>query len=182
MNSSARGGRGKPGDARKKKQRKSREELNIEGRERKRQKKHRGLAAGSRSQGGGGEAVRQNTRTPQDGRIGSKKPVPLTLEGASVQPKPLASAPQPPKPRETAEQELARLENDDRLDALLQRLEQDETLSTEERRYVDQALDRIDKLMTELGIELIDDDEEDAQTNQEDILQLLKRGYDKDSF
>lgn len=74
------------------------------------------------------------------------------------------------------------MENDDRLDALLQRLEQDETLSMEERRYVDQALDRIDELMTELGIELIDDDDEDAQTNQEDILQLLKRGYDKDSF
>ncbi|AHF79036.1 hypothetical protein Sant_4080 [Sodalis praecaptivus] len=181
MNSSARGGRGKPGDARKKKQRKSREELNLEGRERKRQKKRRGLAAGSRSQGGG-EAVRQNTRTPQDGRIGSKKPVPLTVEGTTIPPKSLAPAPQPPKPRETAEQELARLENDDRLDGLLQRLEQDETLSTEERRYVDQALDRIDELMTELGIELIDDDDEDAQTDQEDILQLLKRGYDKDSF
>lgn len=93
MNSSARGGRGKSGDARKKKQRKSREELNLEGRERKRQKKRRWLAAGSRSQGGG-EAVRQKTRTPQDGRIGSKKFVPLTVEGTTVQPKSLAPAPQ----------------------------------------------------------------------------------------
>lgn len=79
-----------------------------------------------------------------------------------VQPKSIAPAPQSLKPRETAEQELARLENDDRLDELLQRLEQDETSSTEERRYVDQALDRIDELMTELGIELIDDKDEDA--------------------
>lgn len=181
MHPSAWGGRGKPGDARKKKQRKSREELNIEGRERKRQKKRRGLAPRF-AQPGGGEAVRQNTRAPQDSRIGSKKPVALTVEGASVHLKSSAGALQLQKPRETAEQELARLENDDRLDALLQHLEQDETLSTAGRRYVDQTLNRIDELVTELGIELIDDDEEEAQTKQEDILQLLKRGYDKDSF
>ncbi|MBT9431949.1 Der GTPase-activating protein YihI [Candidatus Sodalis endolongispinus] len=180
MNPSARGIRGKPGDARKKKQRKSREELNIEGRERKRQKKRRGLAAGSRSQGGGGETVRQTTRAPQDSRIGSKKPVALTVEGAVAPRKAPSGAPPLQKPQETAEQELAHLENDERLDGLLQRLEQDETLSTAEKRYVDQALDRIDELMTELGIELIDDEEQPAQ--QEDMLPLLKRGYDKDSF
>ncbi|BAE75508.1 conserved hypothetical protein [Sodalis glossinidius str. 'morsitans'] len=179
MNPSERGGRGKSGDARKKKQRKSREELNIERCERKRQKKRRGLVAGSRSQGGVGDTVRQNTRAPQDSRIGSKKPVPLTVEGAVTPHKEPSGTPPPQEPLETAEQELARLENDECLDALLQRLEQDEPLSTAERRYVDQALDRIDELMTKLGIELIDDEEEE-QTQQEDMMQLLKRGFDKD--
>lgn len=45
---------------------------------------------------------------------------------------------------------------------------------------MDQALDRIDELMTELGIELVDYEEEPTQ--QEDMLQLLKRGYEKDGF
>lgn len=76
---------------------------------------------------------------------------------------------------------MARQENNKRLDALLQRLEEDETLCTAERRYVDQALDRIDELMTELEIELIDDEKEE-QTQQEDMLQFLKHGYDKDRF
>lgn len=78
------------------------------------------------------------------------------------------------------EEELARLENDQRLDALLERLEDGATLNGEEQRYVDEMLDRIDALMEELGIELEDD--EDDVPEQEDIMQLLRRGSPKDAI
>lgn len=78
------------------------------------------------------------------------------------------------------EEELARLENDQRLDALLERLEDGATLNGEEQRYVDEMLDRIDALMEELGIELEDD--EDDVPEQEDIMQPLRRGSPKDAI
>ncbi|SUI62037.1 Der GTPase-activating protein YihI [Serratia quinivorans] len=107
-------------------------------------------------------------------------PVALVVEDkpkAKLQPKPKAEA--KPKPRLTPEEELAKLENDERLDALLDRIDDGETLSAEDQKYVDQTLDRIDALMEQLGIELGDDDEEEEE-KQEDILKLLKGGNPKD--
>ncbi|MCX2958854.1 MAG: GTPase-activating protein, partial [Serratia symbiotica] len=89
-------------------------------------------------------------------------------------PKPKAEVKQRLSPAE----ELAKLENDERLDALLDRLDGRDTLNAEEQAYVDQMLDRIDVLMDQLGIELGDDKEE----KQEDILKLLKSGNPNDIF
>lgn len=87
------------------------------------------------------------------------------------------------KPRLTPEEELAKLENDERLDALLDRLDNDEVLNKEDQAYVDLTLDRIDALMEQLGIELGDDEDDvEREEKQEDILQLLKRGNPKDTF
>lgn len=52
--------------------RKSREELNQEARDRKRQKKHRGHAAGSRANGGDAASAGKKQRQAQDPRVGSK--------------------------------------------------------------------------------------------------------------
>nr|WP_213993524.1 Der GTPase-activating protein YihI [Sodalis sp. dw_96] len=177
MKPTTKGGRGKPAAGRNR--RKTREELNIEGRTRQRQKKRRGLAAGSRAQEGNKSGGRSAAAANIDPRIGSKKPVPLIAAGAVAKP----VAPKVIIPAEviSPQAELDSLENDTRLDALLIRLEQDEILSVEEQAYVDEKLDRIDQLMTLLGIEL---DEEDGEedTKNEDMLQLLKRGFEKDSF
>ncbi len=176
MNPSVKGSRGKPAVAKNK--RKSREELNIEARDRKRQKKHRGLVSGSRAQEGNRSAGGQKGGAEKDSRLGSKKPVPLLADAPiSVPARKIAE----PEVVLTAAQELKLLENDDRLDELLQKLEQDETLSETDQTYVDETLDRIDQLMTKLGIEIEDDDEEEEQKN-EDMLQLLKRGHHKDKF
>jgi ribosome assembly protein YihI (activator of Der GTPase) len=48
--------------------------------------------------------------------------------------------------------ELDLLENDERLDALLERLEEGGTLNAEEQSWVDAKLDRIDELMQQLGL------------------------------
>ena len=70
------------------------------------------------------------------------------------------------------EDELAKLENDERLDALLDRLENGEVLSAEEQAWLDQTLDRIDVLMEQLGIGM-DDDDADEEAD-EDMYRLLK--------
>lgn len=107
-------------------------------------------------------------------------PVPLVVESkvkAKLMTKPVV------KLRLTPEEELAKLENDERLDALLDRLDNDEVLGKEDQAYVDLTLDRIDALMEQLGIELGDDEDgEKPEEKQEDILQLLKRGSSKDDF
>ena len=59
----------------------------------------------------------------------------------------------------TPEQELASIENDDRLNDLLDRLDAGETLEAAEQAWVDQRVDRYQELMDELGI--IDTDEDD---------------------
>lgn len=149
---------------------KTREELNTEGRERKRQKKHRGNPAGNRQQEAENKQQAKNTG-PKDPRIGSKKPIPLIVGDA---PKVAKKKPAPVKAepvRLTPEQELDLLENDARLDELLSRLENGEKLNAEEQAYTEKNLDRIDELMVELGIEFEDDDDEEKT---EDIMQLLK--------
>ncbi|SCA21390.1 GTPase activator [Klebsiella quasipneumoniae] len=71
--------------------------------------------------------------------------------------------------------ELELLENDERLDALLERLEEGGTLNAEEQRWVDAKLDRIDELMQQLGLSYDDEDEEEEE-RQEDMMRLLKGG------
>ncbi|MBN3080833.1 Der GTPase-activating protein YihI [Pectobacterium polaris] len=166
--------------------RKTREELEREARERKKDKKHRGNASGSRTQEKASTDQRSGQRKAADPRIGSKKPVQLgVLDSAVAKPKPKSKPSEPvekvvaAKPTMSPEEELEMLENDTRLDALLDRLDSGETLSAKDQSWVDETLDRIDILMEELGIELGDDDEEEQQ---EDMLQLLKRNNPKDTF
>ncbi|MFI8418433.1 Der GTPase-activating protein YihI [Serratia sp. NPDC078593] len=179
MNQSSKAPRGKAATSKSKK--KSRVELDQEARERKRLKKRRGLASGSRTQVENGKQKNQSSSDVKDPRIGSKTPVPLLVESkakAKPQTKPKAEA----KPRLSPEEELAKLENDERLDALLDRIEDGETLSADDQAYVDQTLDRIDALMEQLGIELGDDEDDIEEEKQEDILKLLKSGNPKDVF
>ncbi|AUH02378.1 Der GTPase-activating protein YihI [Pectobacteriaceae bacterium CE70] len=156
--------------------RKSREELNIEARERKRQKKHRGHTSGNRTQEGSNASKSSGQSKIVDPRIGSKKPVSLIANTAAPM---KVVAPKAEKLEKLSpEEELGMLENDSRLDDLLDRLEKGETLSAKDQSWVDEKLDRIDILMELLGIELGDDDEEEPE---EDMLQLLKRNNPKDN-
>lgn len=172
MKQPARAAHGKPAV---KAKRKSRDDINHEARDRKRDKKHRGHASGSRanpaaSESNGGSQA-NNVKDP---RIGSKKPVALIADGKTAAVKPKKSAEKPAtekKVRLTPEEELAKLENDERLDALLDRLENGETLSAEDQGWLDASLDRIDELMEQLGIVM--DDAEDEQA-EEDMYRLLK--------
>ena len=104
--------------------RKTREELDQEARDRKRQKKRRGHAPGSRAAGGNTTSGSKGQNAPKDPRIGSKTPIPLGVtEKVTKQHKPKSE-----KPMLSPQAELELLETDERLDALLERLEAGETL------------------------------------------------------
>ncbi|MDC9593734.1 Der GTPase-activating protein YihI [Xenorhabdus sp. IM139775] len=158
-----------------KQKRKSRAELDAEGRERKRQKKRRGHGntTGSRQSGDGSNKKRQSVKQEKDPRIGSKVPVPLIVgENATAVKPAVKPVVEQQKPHLSPQEELEMLENDERLDDLLARLEQGEQLSQEDNDYVDNMLDRIDILMEKLGINL--EEEGGEEERQEDIMQLLK--------
>lgn len=150
--------------------RKSREELDQEARARKREKKHSGHSAGSRATGGAQTKGTKGAGQAKDPRIGSKKPIALGV--TEVAPVKKQHKPKSEKPMLTPQAELDLLENDERLDALLERIEEGETLSAEEQTWVNDKLDRIDALMEELGISY--DDEEDEEDKGDDLMRLLK--------
>ena len=130
-----------------------------EGRERKRAAKRKGLKAGSRQQVEQSNNKSGNGQS-KDPRIGSRKPVVLVVDDKQKKP----AAPKAVKEKKlvmTPEQELAFIENDDRLNDLLDRLDAGEILEAAEQAWVDQRVDRYQELMDELGIIDNDDDEDD---------------------
>lgn len=151
----------------KNKSKKTRQEINEESRELKRKRKHKGLPSGSRFNG------KQNNKKMsniiKDPRIGSKKPISLVQTDD-----PIIKVNQPKKVKLTPEQELDQLENDTKLDHLLDLVEQGKTLTNEQQSYLDNKLDRIDQLMKQLGYEDNDFDDE-LEEPKEDIVSLLKR-------
>ncbi len=150
--------------------RKSREEIDREARDRKRQKKRRGHVAGSRATGQGQTQGSQDNNTDKDPRIGSKTPIQLGEVSTPVVRPAKVKAEKPAAL--TPEAELMLLENDERLDALLERLEEGEALSKADQDWVNTTLDRIDTLMEKLGITYEDEDEEEEKTD--DLMRLLK--------
>lgn len=155
--------------------RKNREELNQQARDRKNDKKHRGNTAGSRANGTGESSGSRQQKPVKDPRTGSKKPIPLGVTDVPVTKK----APKPKsekKPMLSPQEELDMLETDERLDALLERLEGGEALSAEEQSWVDAKLDRIDELMQQLGLSWDDEDGEEEEEGKEDMMRLLKGG------
>ena len=150
--------------------RKSREEIDSEARDRKRQNKRSGHAPGSRTSGKGLSQGPQSNNQDKDPRIGSKTPIQL---GEVIAPAVRPVKVKAEKPAAlTPEAELMLLENDERLDALLQRLEEGETLGKPDQDWVNATLDRIDTLMEQLGIAYEDEDEDEEKTD--DLMRLLK--------
>ncbi|WP_369789282.1 Der GTPase-activating protein YihI [Rouxiella sp. WC2420] len=175
MNQSAKAPRAKAATSKTKK--KSRVELDIEARERKRDNKRRGHKPGSRANPDADKNQSASAKK-SDPRIGSKKAVPLIVETVFNNAPKVEKAPKPKKeakPVLPPEEELTLLENDARLDSLLDLIDDGKTLSAEDQSYVDQTLDRIDVLMELLGIELGDEDDEDEEQG-ENMYRLLKGG------
>ncbi|BDY06923.1 Der GTPase-activating protein YihI [Ferrimonas sp. YFM] len=129
----------------------------------------KGKAAGSRQNEGSAKS-RLRADRPQDTldpRLGSKKPISL------VAPQNEAPVAKPLSP----EQELEKLENLPRLNDLLDRLDQDEVLSAEDQQWLDAKLDRIEQLMTQLGIELEEAQEQQAAPQPEqDLMSRFESG------
>lgn len=146
----------------------TRYELDAKAREEKKKRKHKGLPTGSRNVDLT-EQKKAVVKEVKDPRIGSRKKVPLMVEfvnrpekGQTIKPVQVEEL----KPRLSPEQELEQLENNECLNQLLDDIEAGKSLSAEDQKFVDECLDRIDELMTELGIEDEDEDNGDALFRQ----------------
>lgn len=153
----------------------SRYELDLQAREEKKKRKHKGLPSGSRANEGV-EQKKAAEKVVKDPRIGSRKKVPLMVEfvnqpekGKVIKPVPIA----PEKPRLPPELELEQLENNECLNQLLDDLEAGKTLSAADQQFVDECLDRVHELMTELGIE-DEEDESEALLRQFETMDINK--------
>ncbi|MCV2886553.1 Der GTPase-activating protein YihI [Aestuariibacter sp. AA17] len=124
-------------------------------------KKKTGNPSGSR------HSTKQDTKAPiqnqkKDPRVGSKKPVPLVVKEVEKKvPKPKYFSPK---------QELAAIEADARLEALLDKIEDQAVLSVEEQQYVDQKMQRHRALCELLGIHDDADDNDDVDGDDDDPL------------
>ena len=70
---------------------------------------------------------------------------------------------QPRLDRAAAEAELHALENDTRLQTLLDRIDNGEALNPNEERYVDERTERFEQLAELLGLNFDDDEDEDDE-------------------
>ncbi|WOT05285.1 Der GTPase-activating protein YihI [Shewanella youngdeokensis] len=133
-----------------------------------------GNKAGSRhnasmieSQANGGSAKNS------DPRHGSKKPVQLNI---AVQKKPENK---PKGPKLTDEQKLLKLEDDPRLNDLLDMLEEGRTLNPEDQKWLNKQLTQIEALLDKLGL---DDEFEQSQptkaVSDDDLFDKFESGAD----
>lgn len=156
----------------------TRYELDAQAREEKRKRKHKGLPTGSRN-ADPVEKKKAVEKEVKDPRIGSRKKVSLMVEfvnqpekGRTIKPVPVEAV----KPTLSPEQELEQLENNECLNQLLDDLEAGITLSIEDQKFMNECLDRIDELMTQLGIEFEDEDGDngDALLRQFETMDINK--------
>ncbi|MFM2486062.1 Der GTPase-activating protein YihI [Celerinatantimonas yamalensis] len=134
--------------------------------------KGKGHKSGSRQQVAE-STVAKSTSKPASGdrRVGSKKPVQLVAAGTlaksadKVVKAKVKKTVVPAVPVESKQDELARLEQDARLIALLDRSDEGEQLADADQQWLDNCLDRISVLMDELGIN--DDDDDDLSESDD---------------
>ncbi|MFT4924357.1 MAG: ribosome assembly protein YihI (activator of Der GTPase) [Phenylobacterium sp.] len=142
-------------------------------------KKHKGLKSGSRN---AQEANSQNTggsQQQQDPRHGSTTPISLNPAKAPEKIrdlKPQVVLTKNPTLPVDPEQELLAIENDERLLALLERVDNDEVLKGKDAKYFNAATARHQALMEQLGFD--NDDDEDEE--EEDSRSLAEQWEDDD--
>jgi ribosome assembly protein YihI (activator of Der GTPase) len=155
---------------------------------RKRENKRKGLKAGSRQAVEQGTSGIKSSSASQDPRVGSRKPVALVVEAVkkTVVAKPVKAAKtaeqiaeqQAKQLQVKLEQELATIENDERLNLLLDRLDDGLSVSADDEAWLDARLARHQELLVALGIDDDDDEDEVAEPTSPD--ELLQRFINDD--
>jgi len=130
-------------------------------------KKGKGRPAGAKANIDGAKkkskSQSKSSKDGQDLRVGSKTAISLvpTVKRAPMEPKISVKKSKTPPVVEklTPQQELANIEADERLNELLDQLDDDQNISAADQQYVDQITARHQALMVEL--DLVEEDEED---------------------
>ncbi|MGI2258586.1 Der GTPase-activating protein YihI [Shewanella sp. GXUN23E] len=143
-------------------------------------KRDTGNKSGSRSNEGSLQQASGNGKggnQAKDPRHGSKRPVALALPGQTQQP--VAEKAQKPKqPKMTDEQRLLMLEEDPRLNELLDMLEEGRDLPAADQKWLDKQLAEIEKLMEKLGLSEEEDFAPSKSTSDDDLLDRFESGFD----
>ncbi|MGB0894397.1 MAG: Der GTPase-activating protein YihI [Parashewanella sp.] len=108
----------------------------------------------------------------KDPRHGSKKPVALTVETA----KSIQKAAKPKQPKLTDEQQLIKLEEDPRLNQLLDMLEEGRELNSNDQQWLDKQLDVIESLMDKLGLNNPEPVEQVTQESDDELFARFESG------
>lgn len=142
----------------------------------KRVPKHKGLASGNRNnpETTASEHIKQAPKST-DPRHGSKTPIALNPEQAKKDKititdyTPQVVLKKITEPEMSPEQELEQIENDERLMALLEKVDNDELITGKDAKYFNANMARHKALMEELGYEEDDelDDEDDDYDDDE---------------
>lgn len=149
-------------------------------------KKGAGLKSGNRNSMQDSKVVNSNKQhaANKDPRIGSKKPIPLGVDAATEQQHTPLIMSQEPKALLKAvkvislppEQELAEIEADTRLQALLERVERDEVLTGKDAKYFNSKTARLTELLELLGLAEVEPaDDTTAAEDDEDPLAKFER-------
>ncbi|CAM5182643.1 Der GTPase-activating protein YihI [Alishewanella longhuensis] len=141
-------------------------------------KKGAGLKSGNRNSMQDAKVVNANKQhtANKDPRIGSKKPIPLGADAATEQQHTPLLMSQEPKAllkavkivSLTPEQELAEIEADTRLQALLERVERDEILTGKDAKYFNSKTARLTELLELLGLAEAEPTADDSAETEED--------------
>ncbi|MDP2561031.1 Der GTPase-activating protein YihI [Psychrobium sp. 1_MG-2023] len=134
-------------------------------------KKGKGRPSGAKANIDGAAKNSKRTHTksnePADNRVGSKKAIALVVEQPSKQLQPRASVKKhQPQSQLSLTQQLEKLENDERLNRLLDLLDTDAEISAKDQAYLEHQTARHQKLLIELGI-VADEDEDEAADDHE---------------
>lgn len=145
--------------------------LNQRSKQMKKKRKHKGLPSGTRFNGAHNKQEHMASK-PLDPRIGSKKTISLHAE------QPMNASINKEKPSDSLhdlQQELIALENSTKLNALLEQLESDHSLTNVEQEKLDSMLSRIEALYVLLGVEENDDQDDEPEMEESNkIMHLLK--------
>lgn len=112
----------------------------------------------------------------KDPRHGSKRPIELTLTST----KNTVNIVKTKQAKLTDEQKLLQLEEDPRLNQLLDKLEEGKTLAKDDQQWLDKQLDKIETLLAKLGINEEDDMQQIMQSvsNDDDLMEKFESGAD----
>lgn len=138
-------------------------------------KRKSGNKAGSRHNEQQIQQQQSGAAQAKDPRHGSKKPVALSL------PATIAVEKKPKAPKMSDEQKLLKLEEDPRLNKLLDMIEEGRDLNADDQAWLEKQLTEIERLMERLGISEEDDIEHVMQTaarSDDDLLDKFESGAD----
>lgn len=109
-----------------------------------------------------------NSTSELDSRVGSKKAIELVPSQApkNLQPKVVVKKAKP-TPTLSIEQQLAQVENDERLNNLLDALDEGKEISTKDQAYIDHQTAKHQKLLTQ--IDDVEESEEDKKEAWEEL-------------